>query len=262
MAWQPGTACRVGPCPLRHAARPTTLAVVSDDIELRTAWDRTVAPSPRSHEVFDDLVGRHRQPHRRYHGVRHVVWVLRHARQLEAAIPASAGGLHPFDTSYDVGAVSAAAFFHDAVYDPQRNDNEERSALLAEHQLASIGWDESRRDVVATLVRATAGHLRDDIDPLAVGSAVPEGRCVVETQVLLDADLAVLGSEPNAYAAYATGVRVEYGHLTDEEWRAGRAVVLQHLLGRDHLYASAPAREWWEARAGANLTAELASLAG
>jgi len=80
---------------------------VSDDIELRTAWDRTVAPSPRSHEVFDDLVGRHRQPHRRYHGVRHVVWVLRHARQLEAAIPASAGGLHPYDTSYDVGAVSA-----------------------------------------------------------------------------------------------------------------------------------------------------------
>ena len=99
-------------------------------------------------------------------------------------------------------------------------------------------------------------------DRVAVGSAAPEGRRVVETQVLLDADLAVLGSEPNAYAAYATGVRVEYGHLTDEEWRAGRAVVLQHLLGRDHLYASAPAREWWEARADANLTAELASLAG
>ena len=247
---------------MHHAARPATLTVVSDDIELRTAWDLTVAPSPRAREVFDDLVGRHRQPHRRYHGVRHVVWVLRHARQLEAAILATAGGSGRYDSSYDVGAVSAAAFFHDAVYDPPRNDNEERSALFAEHQLASLGWEQARRDVVAALIRATAGHIHDDVDPLAGSSAAPHRPSVVELQVLLDADLAVLGSDPNAYAAYATGVRVEYGHLTDEEWRAGRAAVLQHLLARDHLYASAPAREWWEARAGANLTAELASLAG
>jgi predicted metal-dependent HD superfamily phosphohydrolase len=219
---------------------------MTDDIELQTAWDHTVAPSPRSREVFDDLIGRHRQPHRRYHGVRHVVWVLRHARALESAIPTTDGVV-----SYDADAVSAAAFFHDAIYDPERSDNEARSAMLAEHQLATLGWETARRDVVAALVRATAGHLTDE------GAADDAS---TERMVLLDADLAILGSDPNAYAAYATGVRVEYGHLRDEEWRAGRAAVLRHLLDREHLYASAPARTWWEARAKANLTAEFASL--
>ena len=101
------------------------------------------------------------------------------------------------------------------------------------------------------MVRATAGHLSDE------GA---DDDASTERQVLLDADLAILGSDPNAYAAYATGVRVEYGHLGDAEWSAGRATVLQHLLDREHLYVSAPARQWWDARARANLTAELASL--
>ena len=40
---------------------------------------------------------------------------------------------------------------------------------------------------------------------------------------MVDADLAVLGSEPAAYQAYVTGVRAEYGQLDDEQWRTGRA---------------------------------------
>lgn len=244
---------------MRSAVRPATLADVSDDIELRTVWDAVVASTPRSHEVFDDLVGRHRQPHRRYHGVRHVVWVLRHARAIESAIPVPTA-----NATYDRGAVTAAAFFHDAVYDPVRGDNEERSAVLAEHQLASIGWESPRCGVVAALVRATAGHLTDHTADLAERAGSDDAQrstpSADELHVLLDADLGVLGSEPNAYAAYATGVRVEYRHLADDQWREGRADVLRHLLDREQLFGSAPARTWWEARARANLTAELATL--
>ena len=60
---------------------------MSDEVELRTAWGAITPASSRSWEVFDDLIARHRQSHRRYHGVRHVVWVLRHVRELEAAVP-------------------------------------------------------------------------------------------------------------------------------------------------------------------------------
>lgn len=160
--------------------------------------------------------------------------------------------------AYDAIAVATAAFFHDAIYDATRDDNEERSAVLAEHQLASIGWERARIGVVASLVRETATHVSD-------GAAGPPAEVPApsdtERHVLLDADLAVLGSDPAAYAAYATGVRVEYGHLTDDVWRNGRASVLRRLLDRPSLYGTAPAREWWEARARANLTAELAALA-
>lgn len=234
------------------APHQATLDDVSDDVELRVAWHAIAARAHRAEEVFDDLVGRHRQPHRRYHGVRHVVWVLRNARALEVANPACAAGAG----DYDAGVVSAAAFFHDAVYDPTRGDNEERSALLAERQLDAIGWDQARRDRVGTLVRATATHLSDE--PAARSDL--QQPADVEQQVMLDADLAVLGAGPNAYAAYARGVRVEYGHLDADEWAKGRAGVLRHLLDRSVLYGTEPARQWWEARARANLTAELTSL--
>jgi predicted metal-dependent HD superfamily phosphohydrolase len=221
---------------------------VSDEVELQIAWASIAPPSPRSSEVFDDLVLRHRQPHRRYHGLRHVVWVLRHTRRLEAAI----AECHDRLTGYDAGAVTAAAWFHDAVYDPRATGNEERSAHLAASQLASLGWEPGRCALVAGLVSATAGHLDGGGSG---GEAVP-----LEQQVLLDADLAVLGAEPAAYAAYVNGVRSEYGHLTPHEWADGRSQILRLLLGRAALYATAPARSWWDARARANLTAELAGL--
>ncbi|MGH9137955.1 MAG: HD domain-containing protein [Acidimicrobiales bacterium] len=233
---------------------------MSDEVELKIAWASVAPASQRSAEVFEDLVSRHRQTHRRYHGLRHVVWVLRHTRRLEAAIPECEGD----STPYDGAAVTAAACFHDAVYDPRADDNEARSALLATHQLASVGWSERRCALVAGLIEATAGHLADDegaISGEAVGGAATLEHGVLERGVLLDADLGVLGSEPSAYAAYVNGVRAEYGHLTAEQWVTGRAAVLQRLHGRAHLYATEPARAWWEQRARANLTAELAGLA-
>jgi predicted metal-dependent HD superfamily phosphohydrolase len=220
---------------------------VSDEAELRIAWASVAAPTPRSVEVFDDLVGRHRQPHRRYHGLRHVVWVLRHSRRLEAAIAECRDGR----SDYDGTAVTAAACFHDAVYDPRADDNEERSAELAEAQLASLGWESARRSAVAQLIKATAGHL---VDP--AGDSAESW----ERPILLDADLAVLGSEPAAYDAYANGVRVEYAHLSAAEWIEGRSMVVGRLLARSPLYATDPARNWWEERARANLAAELAAL--
>jgi predicted metal-dependent HD superfamily phosphohydrolase len=77
--------------------------------------------------------------------------------------------------------------------------------------------------------------------------------------VLCDADLAVLAAPPDAYAAYASAVRAEYGHLPDEAFTAGRIAVLESLLALPALYRL-PATAAWEPRARANLTAELGLL--
>jgi predicted metal-dependent HD superfamily phosphohydrolase len=180
------------------------------------------------------VVARHREGHRRYHGVRHVTWVVRHVHELATELPLD-----------DEGAVVAAAFFHDAVYDPRATDNEEQSARLAERVLAGLGWDADRGRRVGDLVRATAAHRAPADD---------------DTAVLLDADLAVLGSDPAAYQAYVTGVRTEYAHVDAAAWQAGRGQVLRELLARDPLYATEPGRRRWARRAAANMTAELASL--
>jgi predicted metal-dependent HD superfamily phosphohydrolase len=181
-----------------------------------------------------DVLARHREAHRRYHGVRHVTWVVRHVHELAVEIPVR-----------DEAAVVAAAFFHDAVYDPRATDNEAQSARLAERVLVGLGWDDERARRVGDLVRATAAHDAPADD---------------DTAVLLDADLAVLGSDPAAYQAYVTGIRAEYAHVDATAWRTGRGQVLRDLLARDPLYATAPARRRWARRAAANMTAELATL--
>jgi predicted metal-dependent HD superfamily phosphohydrolase len=146
----------------------------------------------------------------------------------------------------DLDATVAAAFFHDAVYDPQVSDNEATSARLAARALHEIGWDEQRARRVSELVLSTAAHDVEAADR--------------DTRVLLAADLAVLAAEPARYSDYATAVRREYAHVDDAGWRAGRSAVLRRLLDRPRLFASDLGLDDWEARARANMAAELASL--
>lgn len=209
-----------------------------DERIVRGAW-RSVGAGAGAH-VAESVLARHREPHRRYHGVRHVAWVLRTADALLAAVAVP-----------DAQAVRAAALFHDAVYDPLRTDNEAVSAALARRTLIDeLGWDGPRADEVARLVLATAGHLLPDdaveVDPAAA--------------VLLDADLGILGASPRGYQGYVDGVRGEYAHVDEPGWRAGRAAVLRSFLDRDRIYATPMMRAEREARARANLVAELAAL--
>ena len=156
----------------------------ADEHELRAAWSRCVEDSHDAWVLFDSLISRHREAHRHYHGVRHVTWVVRHVEELAAAEPVG-----------DIAAVVVAAFFHDAVYDPRATDNEAASARLADRELAVLGWDDVRRERVAAMVEATAMH--DVPTETAIETAI-----ATDTAVLLDADLAVLGSDPASYQAY------------------------------------------------------------
>ena len=78
--------------------------------------------------------------------------------------------------------------------------------------------------------------------------------------VLSDADLAILAAAPDRYAAYVTDVRREYALVAEPDFRAGRAHVLPELLGKSHLFHTTYARDRWEARARANVEAEVARL--
>ncbi len=210
------------------------LAGIGDETELHAAWTEVAGTGSTSLAALDDVLGRHREAHRRYHGVRHVTWVVRHVHELAGTVDIS-----------DLGAVTMAAFFHDAVYDPRAEDNEQQSASLAVRVLADLGWDDGRARTVGALIRATERH---------------ETAAESDTAVLIDADLAVLGSEPSAYQAYVTGVRAEYAHVDDAAWASGRAAVLRAFLDRPRLYCTAEAARRWDARARANMAAELASL--
>ena len=180
-------------------------------------------------EVRDQLLAAYATD-RGYHDTRHLAEVLDRVDELRGA-----------GAVFDHQAVTFAAWFHDAVYDG-RAEAEERSAQWALRALAGRPDAEE----VARLVRLTERHLPADDDA---------NGCV-----LSDADLAILAAPPERYAEYVADVRQEYAHVPDDLFRAGRAAVLRELLAKPALFHTTHAREHWEARARANVEAELAQL--
>jgi predicted metal-dependent HD superfamily phosphohydrolase len=216
------------------------------ETEIRSAW-RHIAG--HAHEGYvDALLARYAEPHRHYHTATHIMFVLRHLRDMAQA-----------STTQPSPQVVAAALYHDAIYNPTVDTNEALSAVLAANDLAEIGWPSPRCESVAEMIIATAGHLADPADQRN-DAGDRAGDAAAETAMLLDADLAILGSEPGAYQAYVNGVRAEYAHVDDGQWRTGRSRVLQHFLDRPRLFVTDFMYAAAEHRARANIEAELAVL--
>lgn len=182
-----------------------------------------------------ELERRYREPHRRYHTLGHVEAVLADCARLASEVGLSVT---------DCAVVDLAACAHDVVYAAEPGADEQASAAWATEQLARCGVEADVGDAVAAIVLATTSHTSDDLP----------------AQVMLDADLAILASRPVLYARYVEAVRAEYGALPDDEWRTGRTAVLSRLLDHPRIYATEPARRWWDERARRNLADELTAL--
>jgi predicted metal-dependent HD superfamily phosphohydrolase len=190
-------------------------------------------PLPDGADVRDALAEAYADPSRGYHDTRHLTEVLERLEELAAN-----------GASYDATPVVLAAWFHDAVYDGER-DAEERSAVWAEDSLVAVAPAAVVAEV-ARLVRLTETHAPEDGDP---------NGCA-----LSDADLGILAAPRERYDQYVAAVRREYAHLEDDVFDAGRAEVLRGLAAKPTLFHTAYARERWEAAARANVARELATF--
>jgi predicted metal-dependent HD superfamily phosphohydrolase len=200
------------------------------DAELLARWDATL---PGQRELGENLIMRYHEPHRRYHTTRHLLKVLTMIDQLA--------------DDHDLFLVQLAAWYHDAVYAIPEGQvsNEEASARLALRELSRVGLEQEDLNQVARLVRLTETHLPGPRDP--------------EGELLCDADLAILASNPGDYADYAAVVRAEYAEMSEEEFLAGRLAVLTELADRE-IFRTAKGRPLTEA-ARANLTTEINAIA-
>ncbi|MEU2333469.1 hypothetical protein ABZ608_07655 [Streptomyces sp. NPDC013172] len=213
---------------------------MADLDDLRSRWLRALrttgeedARRPDPARYADALLDRWQEPQRRYHTPAHLTAVLDHIDTLE-------------EYADDPDLVRLAAWFHDAVYAPDRSENEERSARLAERALPEAGVSASATAEVARLVRLTVTH-----DP------APGDR---NGEVLCDADLAILAAPPARYAAYTAEVREEYHFVPNDAFRTGRSAVLRQLLDLPRLFRTPYGRANWEPTARYNLAAELEML--
>src|SRR4029079_6072397 len=137
---------------------------------------RTVSSTDDGDKRFEILATRYAEPHRHYHTPQHLAACLAEfdsARHL---------------TSQPI-AVELALWFHDVIYDTHAGDNEEQSALRAEHCLSDAGADSDLHKSLRELVLVTKTH-----NPMAH----------VEAPLLVDIDLRILGQPVARLREYAS----------------------------------------------------------
>lgn len=145
----------------------------------------------------------------------------------------------------DFNTLCFSIFYHDIIYNPERQDNEEQSAELAELRLKKLGLPDSSIRHCMGQIHATKSHaISEDTD----------------TAFLLDIDLSVLGASAEVYSEYAAAIRKEYNMYPNHLYNPARKQVLQHFLHQEHIYKTPQLRKRCEASARQNLKEELLQL--
>jgi len=182
--------------------------------------------------VQEQLLANYRSADRAYHSVQHLGECFARFDEVESLVRES-------------GEVQVALWFHDAVYDTHRSDNEAASAEWASAVMRAAGGTEEIVGRIARLILAT----RHDVVPNDPDQAL-----------LVDIDLAILGAPADRFDEYEAQIRREYGWVPDAEFRAGRSAVLQRFLTRPFIYGSAPFRARCERAARDNRARASAGL--
>lgn len=198
-------------------------------------WRDTCLEYKSNDDIFIDLVKNYAHKSRYYHTLDHILAIFllieEHSTLLKQPV-----------------LVRFATFFHDAIYEVHKNNNEEKSALLAGEKLALIGLSKEELRVIERLIIATQKHiLTSDFNTF-------------DAKFFLDCDLGILGSSPELYKAYTVQIRNEYRIYPDFLYKPGRKKVLEHFLQQDRIYKTDLFYEKWEKLARQNIRSELEEL--
>lgn len=207
--------------------------------ELRSRWQALLptsdCQSSAASAAFEELVRAYSLPERYYHSLHHISALLNLVDEQAASF-------------VDRSTVELAIFYHDAVYDSRRRDNEDQSARLADVRLGALGIPKPQLRRISALIAAT-NHGVAALD-LADGDLMR----------FLDLDLSVLAAPRSDYDRYAAAIRAEYAIYPDADYRIGRARVLRSFLERRRLFHCDDLHARWDGAARDNMRAELDAL--
>ncbi len=152
-------------------------------------------------------------------------------------------------------AIAIAWFHHDAIYDAKVKDNEEKSAALLRAHCTTLHFPGEFTQQAVDLVLITK-----HFEPTSSSPTIDE-------QIMLDTDLAILGSSPANFRGYCAGIQREYQWVIDQfgkdfyqQRRAGKLESFLNLSKKDGIYHLPYFREKYEAQARVNLETEITSL--
>ncbi|WP_013334353.1 HD domain-containing protein [Gloeothece verrucosa] len=194
-------------------------------------WQKLKAPSI-PFDVFAQLIRAYSLPSRFYHNLEHINDCICLFTQTQFLAN------HPEE-------IELAIWFHDAVYNTKRNDNENKSSQWAQRVILRSGLDRAIAQRISALIKAT-GH------QMAVTDR--------DAQLLVDVDLSILGREDAVFWQYEENIRKEYSWVPLEIFQRKRVEILGQFLTRQHIYYLSEYREMFEEKARTNLRQAIARL--
>ena len=194
-----------------------------------------VFPPPSS--LLQQLKLRYGEPQRYYHSWAHIEALLRHFETLKAEFSES-------------DLVLWALYYHDAIYDPAAQDNEEQSAELFRQEAAEHLSPDDLQFVYDIIIGTKTHEL--------IGAWDTDRQR--DMALFLDMDLSILAARDDVFDQYERDVRAEYAFVPEAAFRAGRSAILQRFLQRDSIYYTQICRDKWEAAARANLARSIEAL--
>ncbi len=203
---------------------------------------KTEYPSPGDAPLQDvadsiriELDIRYSEQHRYYHTWSHIRMCLDLLDWYAASAPVS-----------DFRAVEAAIWFHDAVYDPKAADNEIRSADLAVQSCKKLVLPHVFSEKVVSCILATRHIAGEDFSPAE--------------QLVMDIDLAILGSPEQTFDEYEQNIRREYAWVPEIEYKEKRKRVVRHFLNQKRLYRTGAFADRFGEQARINLNRSILRL--
>lgn len=142
----------------------------------------------------------------------------------------------------DSDTIMFSTFYHDIVYNTLKQNNEEKSAELAEKRLTSLGLANEKILKCKAQILATKTHILN-----------PDS----DTNLFTDADLSILGKDWNVYSDYFKNIRKEYHFYPDLIYYPGRKKVLKHFLEMERIFKTDAFYENYEKQARENILKEL-----
>ena len=176
-----------------------------------------------------DITKRYLEPHRKYHNLEHITRMLTRAEDIWVRL-----------TDQQVLAI----WYHDAIYDPKAEDNEEQSALIFETHAQESGMDAQDIQLIKSIIIDTKTHYATSRESVYV----------------LDLDLLGLADPYEQYVETGKKIRQEYSHLTDSQWRTGRRKFLTRMLARNSIFNDPFIRRFFDDQARQNMMRDLKEL--
>jgi predicted metal-dependent HD superfamily phosphohydrolase len=176
-------------------------------------------------ELLQLICVHYNEPRRQYHTLQHL------GECLDFFASAMELVTHPAE-------VEMALWFHDAIYNTTRQDNEAQSAQWAGTELSKAGVLPESIDRIQSLIMATC-H-----------TALPT---TIDECCLVDIDLAILGSSTERFAEYEQQIRAEYNFVPETIFNQKRQEILQGFLDRSTIYSTKYFQDKLELRARGNI---------